>query len=72
MSISQYKINIQLCDKKYKQVSRDPDHLGGELEKVSEKLNSLNSVVDSLREQFPHETVELQKANDILTMQHRI
>ena len=53
-------------------MSRDPDHLAGELEKVSEKLNSLNSVVDSLRDQFPNETVELQKANDILTMQHRI
>jgi len=69
---NQAKEYQKLCDKKYKQVSRDPDHLAGELEKVSEKLNSLNSVVDSLRDQFPNETVELQKANDILTMQHRI
>merc|ERR1712168_1456618 len=69
---NQVKEYQKLCDKKYKQVSRDPDHLAGELEKVSEKLNSLNSVVDSLRDQFPNETVELQKANDILTMQHRI
>lgn len=69
---NQAKEYQKLCDKKYKQVSRDPEHLLSELEKMSEKLNSLNSVVDSLRDQFPHDAVELQKANDILTMQHRI
>lgn len=62
----------KVADKKYKQVSRDPDHLSAELEKMGEKLNSLSSVVDSLRAEFPHETMDLQKANDTLNIQHRI
>ena len=61
-----------MADKKYKQISRDPDHLNIELEKMTEKLNSLRSVVDSLRAEFPHEAMELQKANDTLNIQHRI
>jgi len=64
---------LQKCiDKKYKPASRDPDHLAAEHAKMEEKLNSLNTVVDTLREQFPANASDLRKANDILNLQHKI
>ena len=63
----------QKCiDKKYKPSSRDPEHLSTEHSKIEEKLNSLNSVVDTLKEQFPSDGSELRKAADILNLQHKI
>ena len=64
---------LQKCiDKKYKSSSRDSEHLSIEHRKMEEKLNSLNTVVDTLREQFPGNASELRKAHDILNLQHKV
>ena len=64
---------LQKCvEKKYKASSKDPSHLESEHSKMDEKLTSLATVVDTLRDQFPAYATELRKASDILNLQSKL
>jgi len=64
----------KVMDKKYKPLTRDNEVVKNELDKMSEKLNSIRSVVHGLQDEFPnhHHQVELNKASDMLNIQQRL